>query len=311
MRSITATSAAEKAGLRRSDIITALNDQPVLDASSFVHAVRKLQPGQTAKLAVLRGKEAAVIEPVIGEYRGQLADGLSEDSRALQQIEAEEVILARLPLAGCEQERAQALVYLGSAYGRLRTAGGASELDEQSIKYLEQGLPGLDPAKLPKDWVAAHINLGLAYRRRSFGNRAENMEKAIKAYETALAVTNETIPQIDKGRALMGFGIGLLNRSSGARAENIEQAIEKFRAAEHTFDPAAFPRDWGDLHRVLANAYLDRFEGLRERNIEQAIAALEIAANAYSANAFPNERSAALTQLAKLKAERIPERAHN
>jgi serine protease Do len=52
---------AEKAGLKRGDVIVRLNDQDVEDAHMLSRRVAELTPGETAKLAIIRnGKEKAV-----------------------------------------------------------------------------------------------------------------------------------------------------------------------------------------------------------------------------------------------------------
>ncbi len=311
VRSFSAISPGEKAGLRRGDIITVLNGQPVLGETSFLDAINKNEAGQTVKLTVLRAKQETIVEAVLAGPILQPADQLDLDAKALQQIEAEKAIQAALPADGCIQERALSQVLLGGALGRRHTPSGLGEYRERAIENLEQGLAVLDRMKFAKAWGIGQINLGHAYRRRSFGDRLQNIEKSIQAYETALAIPKDTLAGIEKGRAFMGLGLALLNRGLGKRPENMERAIENLHAAEREIYSQFYPKDWGELHRALGNAYANRFGGLHEQNIAEAIAALEQALTAYSESAFPNERKAVLAQLAELKAQQPAEPAHN
>jgi tetratricopeptide (TPR) repeat protein/predicted aspartyl protease len=297
------------AGLRRADIITALNGEAVRDAISFTDSVQKLQPGQIAKLTVSRPAGQLELQAEIKPYGTQPADVFDQDGKAVLRIETEDAILAKLPEQGCTQERAISHVALGSAYNRRKAAEGMAGFREQAIQNLEQGLMALDKIKFAREWGIGQIHLGYAYRLRSIGNRGDNIEKSTHAYEAALTVDKNVMAHIDRGRALTGLGIALLNRGTGQRSENIELAIQNFREAAQTIDAKVYPKDWGDLHRALAGAYLDRFEGPREGNVEEAAKALEEALPAFSA--FPNEKSAVLTQLERLKAERPAAPAHN
>jgi S1-C subfamily serine protease len=52
---ITAGSPAERAGLRRGDVVTAVGDTPIGDASDLVNALRDLDPGDHISVAIRRG----------------------------------------------------------------------------------------------------------------------------------------------------------------------------------------------------------------------------------------------------------------
>jgi putative serine protease PepD len=53
---------AERAGLKKDDIITAVDDQPVNDGIALIVAIRTHRPGETVEMSVLRGGDAQVVE---------------------------------------------------------------------------------------------------------------------------------------------------------------------------------------------------------------------------------------------------------
>jgi putative serine protease PepD len=53
---------AERAGLKKDDVITAVGDQPVSDGIALIVAIRTHLPGETVKMSVLRGGEEQVVE---------------------------------------------------------------------------------------------------------------------------------------------------------------------------------------------------------------------------------------------------------
>jgi tetratricopeptide (TPR) repeat protein len=312
VRGFSTESTGEKAGLRRGDIITALEGQPVTVAYAFLEAIRKIQPGQKVRLTVWRDKEEKILETEVSDSRTQPQDNLSLDGRAAYRVEAGEAVLAMLPEGACVQERAISLVFLGGAYSRRTAAEGAADYHEQAIKYLEQGLALLNPIKYQGIWASGYTRLGTAYRLRSAGVRSDNIERSIKAYEEAILVRQAFVARNDRGDALMGLGLALLARSAGTRSENIERAIGCFELAKQAFDSKADVKDWADLHRALASAYLERSEGQRQQNLDAAIAALETASGALSpGEGGAAERSAMLTQLMQLKAQRLAAPAKN
>jgi len=308
VRGFSTESAGEKAGLRRGDIITALDGQPVAGASAFLEGIRKIPPGQKLKLTIWRGKEERIFEPEVAGSRTQPPDKLSPDGRAAYQVEAGEAVLAMLPEDGCAQERTVSLIFLGGAYSR-RTA---ADYHEEAIKYLEQGLSRLEFMKSRSNWAIGQAQLGTAYRLRSAGVKSENIERSIKAYEESIVVREFFVARNDRGFALMGLGLALLDRSSGARSENIERAIGCFELAKRAFDAKVNVKDWADLHRALARAYLERSAGQRRQNIDAAIAALETASSALGPGEGESpERGAMLAQLIQLKAQRLTTPAQN
>ena len=312
VRGFTTGSAGEKAGLRRGDIIVALDGQPVANAAPFLDAIRKTPPGQKLKLAVWRDKAETVLEAESADFRTQPPDSLTPDGRAAYQAEAGEAVLAMLPEGACGLERAVSLVFLGGALGRRAETSGAAEHRERAIEYLERGLAGLDAAKSPIIWATGQTQLGTAYRLRTAGQKGANIERAIRAYEEAILVRDAYVARDERGSALIGLGLALLNRDSGKRSENVERAIGCFDLAKQAFDSKVKMKDWADLHRALARAYLDRGEGERARNIDAAIAALEVATGAYNHGVGEaGEKAAVQAQLIQLRAGRLSAPSRN
>ena len=62
-------SAAEKAGIKAGDIITAANGKPCESPIAFGQRIRGLRAGQTIKLSILRGDEELEIEVTLGERK--------------------------------------------------------------------------------------------------------------------------------------------------------------------------------------------------------------------------------------------------
>ena len=60
-------SAADDAGLRRGDIITALDDTPIEDSGDLLAALRDYRPGDTVELAIVRGKDELTLTATLDE----------------------------------------------------------------------------------------------------------------------------------------------------------------------------------------------------------------------------------------------------
>ena len=71
---------AEKAGIKRGDVVIELNGSKIKDANSFVQKVRILAPNSTAKLVVIRKGKRMTFDVKLGE-RPNTADGRQESSR--------------------------------------------------------------------------------------------------------------------------------------------------------------------------------------------------------------------------------------
>jgi Do/DeqQ family serine protease len=73
VNSVRAGSAAERAGLRQGDVITAINDSPVSDTNAFRNRVASNGPGSEVTLTVLRDNKEQKIRATLGEFTEEAA----------------------------------------------------------------------------------------------------------------------------------------------------------------------------------------------------------------------------------------------
>jgi len=73
VNSVRSGSAAEKAGLRQGDVITAINDNPVSDTNAFRNRVASNAPGAEVTLTVLRDNREQKIRATLGEFSEETA----------------------------------------------------------------------------------------------------------------------------------------------------------------------------------------------------------------------------------------------
>jgi Do/DeqQ family serine protease len=76
---------ADRAGLRRGDIITAFNGAPVNDNNSLRNAVARTQPGGTATVTVSRDKREQQLRVTLGELPVDSARGAREESEGTRE----------------------------------------------------------------------------------------------------------------------------------------------------------------------------------------------------------------------------------
>ncbi len=67
-----AESPAEKAGIKKDDVIRKINGEPIIGAQDLVNKVSALPPGATVKLEIWRDKAAKEIELTLAEYPGDV-----------------------------------------------------------------------------------------------------------------------------------------------------------------------------------------------------------------------------------------------
>lgn len=72
VKSVTAGGAGEKAGIKKGDIITALNDSPVASADGLVASIRGYEPGEKVTLTYLRGGEKQTTVVTLTSDEGDL-----------------------------------------------------------------------------------------------------------------------------------------------------------------------------------------------------------------------------------------------
>jgi photosystem II stability/assembly factor-like uncharacterized protein len=66
LTAVSENSPAEKAGLKAGDVLTHLGEQVVKNEADFLARLRKMKPGEKARLTVMRGKETKAIEATLG-----------------------------------------------------------------------------------------------------------------------------------------------------------------------------------------------------------------------------------------------------
>jgi len=60
---------AEKAGIRRGDVIAAINGDPVVDGNTLRNKIAATQPGASVDLTVLRDGREQTVRAILGEYQ--------------------------------------------------------------------------------------------------------------------------------------------------------------------------------------------------------------------------------------------------
>jgi len=73
VNSVRSGSAAERAGLRQGDVITAINDNPVADTNAFRNRVASNAPGSEITLTVMRDSREQKIRATLGEFSEETA----------------------------------------------------------------------------------------------------------------------------------------------------------------------------------------------------------------------------------------------
>jgi len=64
-------SAAEAAGVKVGDVLTALEDEPVADGVELLRAVRQHEPGAKVRVALVRDRKPLTVEAKLGDAEGQ------------------------------------------------------------------------------------------------------------------------------------------------------------------------------------------------------------------------------------------------
>jgi S1-C subfamily serine protease len=81
VNTVEADSPAEKAGLKRGDVITAINGETVRDDNSLRNEVSQLAPGSAVKVTVLRGGKEQTLSATLAERQKPEADPDARGSR--------------------------------------------------------------------------------------------------------------------------------------------------------------------------------------------------------------------------------------
>ena len=78
--SVTKESAAEKAGLKKGDIITRIGDQKVEDASDVSTAIRATKPGQKVDITVVRDDKEQKLKAEMGRWKGVQVNAIGSNA---------------------------------------------------------------------------------------------------------------------------------------------------------------------------------------------------------------------------------------
>lgn len=76
--SVAQGSAAERAGIKRGDVVTAIDGAPVTDTNSFRNRVASTQPGTQVTLTVVRDNREQQVRATLGEFVPETADADAE-----------------------------------------------------------------------------------------------------------------------------------------------------------------------------------------------------------------------------------------
>jgi putative serine protease PepD len=66
---VTAGGGADKAGLKKGDVVVAFNGAPITDSTDLTAQVRSLAPGSTAKLTYVRGTDSSTVSVTVGTLK--------------------------------------------------------------------------------------------------------------------------------------------------------------------------------------------------------------------------------------------------
>ncbi|WP_392534924.1 CHAT domain-containing protein [Nostoc sp. C117] len=143
----------------------------------------------------------------------------------------------------------------------------------------------------PEQWAGCQIDLGVAYRRRVYGDRSSNLEQAILCYKNSLQIlTSKTFPEV-WADTLNNLAIAYSERIQGNRADNLEQAIAYCQEVLKLCTTNAFPEQWGSTHLNLGNFWKERVYGDQGENLELSIHCYKDALQVFTCEAFPEEWS--------------------
>ncbi len=122
---VTPDGPADRAGLKRGDIVLAIGEQKIESAGQLESAIYRRPAGDTVVLLVRRGQEEFKVEPIVRE---------KQDKASLVErlVEPEKNLIARLGILCIEIDKEAAAIFPGlrSDYGLMvaaKTAGGQSQ----------------------------------------------------------------------------------------------------------------------------------------------------------------------------------------
>lgn len=128
--------------------------------------------------------------------------------------------------------RIAALAALTSAKVALER-GGPRPL-ELAVEILEGALDGPADALHVADEAKLHVNLGVAYGSRLYGDPEENLERAILAFETARTLFHPALP-VDAALTDLNLAVSYSERVRGEAEGNLRLAATAARRARRAF----------------------------------------------------------------------------
>ena len=137
--SITKESAAEKAGLKKGDIITKIGDAKIEDAEDVTKAVRSHKPGDKVAITVLRDGKEQKLNAELGKWKGVNMNAIS---------------IPRVSMAPTEYRA------LNNVYGRPKLGLSVQDTEDgKGVKVLEvDDESAAAKAGLKKDDIITHID---------------------------------------------------------------------------------------------------------------------------------------------------------
>ena len=66
---MTSGGGADKAGLKKGDVVTSFNGVPITDSTDLTAQVRSLAPGSDAKLTYVRGSDSSTVSVTVGTLK--------------------------------------------------------------------------------------------------------------------------------------------------------------------------------------------------------------------------------------------------
>lgn len=147
-----------------------------------------------------------------------------------------------------------------------------------AISSFRAALATWTPEGQPSNWVAAHVNLGVAYSdRHVLTGSLEDEERAFRALDVALRMINPEGDPVQWSRLANNLAMLYLERTGGDRAGDVEESIGYLAAAALLQEQHGLRVEWARTQANLGLAYRERVNGDRSENLERSLACLGVA----------------------------------
>lgn len=150
-------SAAERAGIKQGDVITALNGTPINDANSFRNQVAGTQPGTEVNLTITRGGREQQLRATLGEFSAEKESSDKEDAGGTGNTNSADTGNLGITVEPLTPEIATRLGVRGGTQGLVVTevdgAGPAADANIQRGDVIEQ--VNQQPVRSAEDLKAA------------------------------------------------------------------------------------------------------------------------------------------------------------